>query len=201
MKRFFMNETIKNVIERRSIRKFKQMQVDDKELDLIIKAGSYAANAGGRQSPVMVILQNQATISKLGKINKRVFFQSNGKIAKMGNVSTAQPSIADDDQIESAFYGAPTVITVFSPKSHSYKIEDCSLVIGNMMIAAHSIGVGSCFIGRAAETFSTDQGQELIKEWGINEDYVAVGHCILGYPLCDSPPAKVRKEYVVKKIL
>lgn len=196
-----MNETIKNLIERRSIRKYKVTQIDDKNLDLIVKAGSYAANAGGRQSPVMVILQNQETIIKLGKINKRMFFENSGKVAKMGNVSTAQPSIADDSQIESAFYGAPTVITIFSTKSDGYKLEDCSLVIGNMMIAAHSIGIGSCFIGRAAETFATDEGQKLIQQWGLNEDYVAVGHCILGYPLGDHPPAKSRKEYVVKKII
>jgi nitroreductase len=196
-----MNETIKNIMGRRSIRKYRQEQIKDEELDLILTAGSYAANAGGRQSPVMVILQNKELLSKLGKLNKKVFYSALSWSARMGIVSEFQPSIADDDKIESAFYGAPTVITVFAPGTHIYSAEDCSLVIGNMMLAAHSLGIGSCYIGRANETFETDEGKEIIKDWNIGDNYHAVGHCILGYPDGDMPKAKPRKKYVVKKIV
>lgn len=193
-----MNETIKSIFERRAIRKYKQEQIADEELNTILSAGSYAPNAGGRQSPVMVVLQNKEIISKLGRICRQLYVQN--RTPKMGSVSMEQPSIADDINITNAFYGAPTVIIVFTPKTHGYKIEDGTLVIGNMMLAAHSLGIGSCLIGRAAETFDTGEGKEILKDWNISDDYVAIGFCILGYPEGTPPKAKPRKEYVVKRI-
>jgi nitroreductase len=195
-----VNETIKSIIERRSIRKYKREQITDDELNLILLAGSYAPNAGGRQSPVMVVLQNKDMITRLGILNRKTFFET-GRSAQVGTVSVEQPSIADNDKIVSAFYDAPTVITVFVPKAHLYGIEDGSLVIGNMLLAAHSLGIGSCFIGRASAVFQTDEGKEIIKDWNIPDDYVAVGHCILGYPEGNPPKAKPRKKYVVKRII
>jgi nitroreductase len=194
-----MNEIITCIIERRSIRKYTQEQIADEELNFILLAGSYAPNAGGRQSPVMVVLQNREMITRLGMLNRQAFFET-GRIARVGTVSVEQPSIADTDTIVSAFYGAPTVITVFVPKAHGYGIEDGSLVIGNMLLAAHSLGIGSCFISRASAVFQTDEGKEIIKDWNIPDDYVAVGHCILGYPEGNFPKAKPRKEYVIKRI-
>jgi nitroreductase len=196
----FANATIKSIIERRSIRKFKRDQITDEELDLILSAGSYAPCAGGRQSPVMVVLQDNKIISKLGRINRQIFSRSRTFKASKGIVSEEQPSIADNDGIESAFYDAPTVITVFAPKAHPYKIEDGSLVIGNMMLAAQSLAIGSCFISRASETFDTNDGREIIKDWNIGDKYVAIGFCILGYPDGNPPKAKPRKEFVVKRI-
>lgn len=197
-----MNETIKSLIERRSIRKYKEEQISDDELNSILCVGSYAPNAGSRQSPIMVVLQNKDIITKLGRINKQLFNQNRpaNRPVNKGTVSTEQPSIADDDSIESAFYGAPTVITVFVPKKHGYGIEDGTLVIGNMMNAAHSLGIGSCLIGRASATFDTDEGKEILRDWNISDDYAAVAHCILGYPNGNLPKAKPRKEYVVNRI-
>lgn len=194
-----MNETIISILERRSIRKFKQEQITDEELDLILLAGSYAPCAGGRQSPVMVVLQDKNIISKLGRINRQIFYR-NRKAIK-GIVSDEQPSIADDDKILNAFYDAPTVITVFAPKAYPYGIQDGSVLIENMMIAAHSLGIGSCLIARADEMFETDEGRKIIKEWNIGDDYLAIGHCILGYPEGDLPKVKPRKEFVVKRII
>jgi nitroreductase len=194
-----MNEVIKCITQRRSIRKYKQEQITSDELNQILLAGSYAPNAGGRQSPVMVVLQNKDIISKLGSISRHLFVQN--RTPKTGSVSTEQPSIADDDSITNALYGAPTVIIVFAPKTHRYKIEDGTLVIGNMMLAAHTLGIGSCLIARAAETFSTSEGKEIISDWNISDDYEAIGFCILGYPDGNLPKAKPRKEYVVKRIV
>lgn len=193
-----MNETIKSIIERRSIRKYKQEQITNEELNLILQAGSYSPNAGGRQSPIMVVLQNKDIILRLGRISRQIFVQN--RTPKIGSVSIEQPSIADDDSITNAFYGAPTVIIVFAPKVHRYKIEDGTLVIGNMMLAAHSLGIGSCLIARAFETFDTDEGRDVMKDWNISDDYLAIGFCILGYPEGKLPSAKERKEYVVNRI-
>lgn len=166
-----MNETIKNLIERRSIRKFKPEQIKDEELKEILLAGEYAPTGMGMQSPKMIVLQNKETIERLSKINASI----------MGR---------DTDP----FYGAPTVIVVLADKEKTTYIEDGSLVIGNLMNAAHSLGIGSCWIHRAKEEFETKEGKELLKEWNIPDNYVGIGHCILGYIDGDIPSAKPRKE-------
>ena len=173
-----MNETIKTLVERRSVRKFKKEQVKEEQLQEILKAGTYAPTAAGLQCPVIVVVQDAETIAQLSRLNAKV----------MG---------ADMDP----FYGAPTVITVFADHSVNQTtcIEDGSLVLGNMMNAAFSLGVDSCWIHRAKEVFETEEGKALLAKWGLNGDYIGIGHCILGYRDCELPQAKPRKEnYVVR---
>ena len=166
-----MNEIIKAMKERRSIRKYKSEQIKDTELEQILEAGLYAASGRGQQATKLVVVQDKDTIARLSKMNAAV----------MG---------ADTDP----FYGAPTVITVFADRERVTCVEDGSLVIGNMMLAAHSIGVDSCWIHRAKEVFDSQEGKELMAEWGVDADYFGVGNCILGYRDCDYPAAPARKE-------
>lgn len=173
-----MNESIKNMIERRSIRKFKKEQIKDEELELILEAGKYAPTGRGMQSPIMIVVQNQEIIQKLSKMNAEVMGTNNDP-----------------------FYGAPTVIIVLADKNRGTCIEDGSVVMGNLMNAAHSLGIGSCWIHRAYEVFESDEGKALLKQWGIEGDYRGIGHCILGYVDGDYPKAKDRKDnyiYYVK---
>ncbi len=171
-----MNETIKNLIERRSCRRYKSEQIKDEELNEILMAGEYAPTGMGLQSPKMIVLQNKETIQKLSKLNAKI----------MGK---------DIDP----FYSAPTVIVVLANKKINTYIEDGSLVIGNLMNAAHSLKIGSCWIHRAKEEFETKEGKELLKEWNVGEDYVGIGHCILGYPE-GLQEAKLRKDDYIKII-
>ena len=171
-----MNETIKNLIERRSCRRYKSEQIKDEELNEILMAGEYAPTGMGLQSPKMIVLQNKETIQKLSKLNAKI----------MGK---------DIDP----FYSAPTVIVVLANKKINTYIEDGSLVIGNLMNAAHSLKIGSCWIHRAKEEFETKEGKELLKEWNVGEDYVGIGHYILGYPE-GLQEAKLRKDDYIKII-
>lgn len=171
-----MNETLQTLKRRRSIRKYKKEQISEEQLNLILEAGTYAPTGMGAQSPIMVVVQHSETIKELSQMNAKV----------MG--TTSDP-----------FYGAPTVIVVLADKSRVTYLEDGSLVMGNLMNAAHSLGVDSCWIHRAKEVFASERGQELLKNWGIEGDYVGVGHCILGYRDCDYPQAKPRKDnYIVR---
>lgn len=171
-----MNESIKLMMERRSIRKYKRDQVTEEQLSQILEAGKYAPTGMGRQSPVMVVVQKPEVIAKLSKMNAAV----------LG---------ADTDP----FYGAPTVIVVLADASVPTCVEDGSLVMGNLMNAAHAVGVDSCWIHRAKEVFSSQEGKAMLREWGIQGNYIGVGHCILGYRDCEYPEAKERKEgYVVR---
>ena len=170
-----MNESIKNMIERRSVRGYKPDMIPKEYLDLILEAGTYAATGMGMQSPVIVAVTDKATRDQLSKMNADV----------MGT---------DTDP----FYGAPVVLVVLADKNRPTYIYDGSLVMGNLMNAAASLGIGSCWIHRAKEEFESPQGKQILKDLGITGDYEGIGHCILGYADCEEPTAAPRKEnYVI----
>lgn len=193
-----MNEVIQNMLERRSIRRYKPEQISDEELNAVLEAGRYAPSAGGRQSPIFVVCQNAEINAALGKINKAAF---HGRMSA-GNiyVSKDQPSIADDAGIVSGFYGAPTVITLFAPKNFLYSEADCCVAAQNIMLAAHSLGLGSCMVARAGDTFSSELGRRLREEWGIDEKMDAKIHVTVGYADGAQPPAKLRKDNRIMRI-
>lgn len=172
-----MNDTIKTLIERRSCKKLKSEQIKKEELDLILQAGMNAPTGKGMQSPIILVLQDKEKIEKLREINKKILGR-------------------DVDP----FYNAPTVLVVMADKNMFTYVEDGSLVLGNMMNAAFSLGVGSCWIHRAKEEFETPEGKALLKEWNISENYVGVGHCILGYADMEYPEPKPRKKDYVRYI-
>jgi nitroreductase len=188
-----MNEIIKNIFERRSIRKYKTEQITEAELESILQAGVYAPSAGSRQSAIIVVCQNAEINTALGKINKVAF---KGRMStETAYISKEQPSIADNAAIQSGFYHAPTVLTLFAPKHFLYSVADCYVAAQNIMLAAHSLGVGSCMVARAEDTFGSELGQRLQKEWGVDETYEAKIHVTLGYPADSKPPvAKPRKD-------
>lgn len=162
--------------QRRSIRSFQPEQITQKELDLILEAGTYAPTGMNRQSPVMVAIQDAQTIRLLEKENAKV----------LGN-EAATP-----------FYGAPTLVVVFADTRCRTGFEDACLVMGNLMNAASVIGVGSCWIHRAKEVFQAEIGKALMKTWGLDENYIGVGNCILGYA-AETPMVRPRKEnYIIK---
>ena len=172
-----MNETIKTLIERRSCKKFKSEQIKKEELDLILQAGMNAPTGKGMQSPIILVLQDKEKTEKLKEINKKILGR-------------------DVDP----FYNAPTVLVVMADKNMFTYVEDGSLVLGNMMNAAFSLGVGSCWIHRAKEEFESPEGKALLKEWNIPENYEGVGHCILGYADMEYPEPKPRKKDYVRYI-
>lgn len=172
-----MNTTIQDLMTRRSIRKYKPEQITREELETVLNAGMCAPTAMNRQSPIIVAVQNKDDIAYLSKLNAAV------------------KGMAGDP-----FYGAPTVLVVLADAENANAVPDGSLVLGNLMNAAHAIGLGSCWINRAREVFATDEGKALLKKWGIEGDYIGVGNCILGYP-DEQPQMKPRKENYVHYVL
>ena len=166
-----MNETIKTIVSRRSIRSYLPDEISQEKLDEILKAGTYAATGMGMQSPIIVAVTNKEVRDKLSKMNAEI----------MGT---------DTDP----FYGAPVVVVVLADKNRPTHVYDGSLVMGALMDAAYSLEIGSCWVHRAKEEFESPEGKALLKEWGIEGEYEGIGHCILGYPKGDIPKAKPRKE-------
>ena len=172
------NKTLELMQTRRSVRGFKPDPVPEEILDQIAEAGTWAATGRNRQSPVIIKVTNRELIRKLSKLNGEI----------MGT---------DSDP----FYGAPAVLIVLADKTVPTYLYDGSLVMGNLMLAAHALGVDSCWIHRAKETFDRPEWKEFLKEQGIEGDYEGIGNCVLGYravPLKEAAPRKDHYVYRVK---
>lgn len=159
-----------SILERRSVRSYKSEQIKDSELEAVLKAGIFAPTAMNKQSPKIVAVQNADDIALMSRLNASV----------MGG--SGDP-----------FYGAPTVIVVFADGENKNGVQDASLVMGNLMNGAFALGLGSCWINRAKEVFELPEGKELMKKWGVDEKYVGVGNCIVGYA-AETPAPKPRRE-------
>ena len=172
-----MNDVLKALKERRSCRKYLPKQVEKAQLDAILEAGTYAPTGMNRQAPVIVAIQDPDTVKLVSKLNAAV----------MG---------ADTDP----FYGAPTVVVVLADPAVRTYLHDGALVMGNLMNAAHAVGVDSCYIFRAKEVFETKEGKALLRLWGVPEHFVGIGNCILGYgDEGGKRPASPRKAgYIIK---
>lgn len=172
-----MQETLQDIKSRRSCRKFLDRQIDDATLNSILEAGTWAATGRGMQSPIMIVVQDKPTLEKLSKMNAAIL------------------GVESDP-----FYGAPTCVIVLADASRSTCLEDGSLVMGNLMLAAYAAGAASCWIHRAREVFASEEGKAMLRAWGIEGDYVGIGHCALGYAAEGGlAPAKPRKEgYIIR---
>ena len=167
------NDILKSLRERRSIRSYKPEQITDEELKAVLDAGTYAPTGMNYQDPWIVAVQNPDIIARLVRMNAAV----------MG--SDGNP-----------YYDAPTIVLVFASRPEKWKngMADGSLVLGNMMNAAHAIGLGSCWINRELEMFDTDEGRDLMKQFGLPDGLMGVGAISLGYPAKPNPPARPRKD-------
>lgn len=175
---------------RRSIRKYQQRQVELADLQKVMEAGAYAPNAGGGQRSILLAIRNPALVETVGRLNLRRFDRT--RLAG-SYVSREQPSNIDDPSIKSGFYGAPTVVAVFSQKNFLYGVPDAFCCAENMVLEATALGLASCIVARGEETFDNDEGRALLQAWGIPENYIARCFVLLGY--CDGkyPQGKPRR--------
>jgi nitroreductase len=172
-----MNEALKVLYDRRSIRRYKNEQISREEMDAVIRAGVCAASGKNGQSAIIIAVQDKETRDLLSRLNAAVL------------------GVKSDP-----FYGAPTVLIVLADAKSPYAVQDGSLVLGNLMNAAKAIGLGSCWINRAKEVFDSEEGKALLKKWGVEGEWIGIGNCILGYP-DEDPTMKPRKENFVYYVL
>ena len=171
-----MNQVIQTIKTRRSVRAYKQDPVPEDMLDAVLEAGTYAPTGMGRQSPVIVAVTDKDTRNQLMKMNAAV----------MGT---------DSDP----YYGAPVIVLVLADASAHTYVQDASCVLENMMLAAHSLGLGSVWIYREKEMFESKEGKRLLEKWNLPSTRAGVGALALGYPAAQPAPAKPRKDgYIVK---
>lgn len=173
-----MKEDFLNLIKtRRSCRKYKETQISDEDLNAVLEAGTYAPTAKGAQDPFIVAVQQPDDLKQLAEMNAKV----------MG--VTSNP-----------YYNAPTYLLVFAPKDGANALQDGSCVLENMMLAAHALGLGTCWINRERQMFDTEEGRQLMKTWGLPEGLMGVGALAIGYSDSGTHAAKPRKEGYVRII-
>lgn len=166
-----MKDLLELIKTRRSIRRYKPDMPSRVDIEKIVEAGSYAPTGMNRQSPIIIAVTDKALRDRLSAMNAAV----------MGREGDP-------------FYGAPVVLVVLADKNCPTHVYDGCTVMENVMLAAHALGLGSCWIHRAKEVFDSDEGKEILRSLGINGDYEGVGNCIIGYPADAEPEAKPRKE-------
>ena len=190
--------TLMNLIKaRHSIRKYTNEQISRADLEKILEAGNFAPNAGGGQRSMLVALHNKDLATYVGKLNIASF----DRTQLLGNyVSKEQPSIIDDPTIKNGFYDAPTVVCVFCQDNFLFKTADAFCMMENMILQATELGIASCIISRGEETFDSEAGKKLMKEWEVPEGYSCQGFVILGYIDGEQPQSKPRKTNRVKII-
>lgn len=182
---------------RHSIRKYTAEPISREALETILEAGNYAPNAGGGQHSMLVGVLDCTLVRKLGVLNMRQFDRS----ALLGSyVSREQPSVIDDPSIRDGFYGAPCVVCIFGPNHFRFREADAFCCAENMLLQATELGIASCIISRAPETFDSAEGRGLMRQWGVPETYSAVCFVILGYLEGEQPHAKPRRPGRVKII-
>ena len=171
-----MNETLKILETRRSVRGFDPERMpSDEQIKEIVEAGEYAPTGHGMQSPRIVVITNKEVRNRLSKLNAEVL------------------GVTSDP-----FYGAPVILLVIADTNQPTYLYDGSLVMGNLMNAAHALGLGSCWIHRAKEIFSSAEGKAMLKEWGIEGNYEGIGHVALGYALKEpAEPKQRKKDYAI----
>lgn len=163
-----MNETIKTLLERRSVRSFSNKKISDNDLELILKAGQYAPTALGRQSCKVLVVDTKESYEKINELTG-----------------------ANRD----LFYGAPIVLVVMSNNDEQFAQKDGSAALMNMANAAFSLGIDSCWINRGEQIIGSDFGERLLEKIGLNpNEYIGVGCLALGYRNDQLPPPKPRKD-------
>lgn len=167
-----MSEVLEKMKSRRSIRKYQPDIVPQEVLDQIIEAGLYAASGMGQQNTIIIQVTNKELRDQISAMNCEIGGWKEGF---------------------DPFYGAPAMLIVLAKKDWPNRVYDGSLVMGNLMLAAHDLGLGSCWIHRAREEFETEWGKDLLKSLGIEEEYEGIGHCALGYIDGDYPKTPERK--------
>jgi len=168
-----MNEVMRAMLERRSIRSFTDEPVSREDLEQIIQAGLYAPNGMGKQETIILAVTDPALRKRLSAWNAEV----------VGREPKGDP-----------FYGAPAVLIVLANKDHPTGLYDGSLVMGNMLLAAHTLGLGGIWIHRAKQEFETEEGKALLRSLGIEGEYEGIGHCAVGHIAAPAKEAAPRKE-------
>ncbi len=181
-----MNETINSILKRRSIRVYKPDQVDDESLELILEAGRYAPSAMNQQPWHFTVVRERSLLEKLEASCKTVFLESDIEALRQ---------VASRDDF-SVFYRAPTLVIVTGDTNALAPQYDCTLAMQNMMLAAASLDIGSCWMHSIMMFHATEKGKAVFRDLGIvfPERHQPYASAVFGFSAVPLPEPEPRKE-------
>ena len=186
-----MNETLQTILSRRSIRRFEPRQIEEEKLQAILQAGAFAPSAMNQQSWHFTVIQNEAVLNKIISTCKELMMASDNHAMKerMADIGARGVNL---------FYDAPTIIIVSGNEKNLVPQIDCSLALENMLLAAHSLGIGSCWLHALVHLYSSEQGKSFLHaQVGVPEGYAVIGAGAFGYQATEAPKAPSRRENIV----
>lgn len=171
-----INEVLNVIQSRRSVRAYQDRAIEPEKLDAVLQAGTYAPTGRGAQSPVIIAVTDSKTRGRISALNAAI----------LGTESDP-------------YYGAPAIVLVLADPARNTFVEDGTCALDTMMLAAHSVGLATCWIHREREIFDSAEGKALLRAWGLPETLRGVGSIALGYAAGEYPQAAPRKSnYIVK---
>jgi len=194
-----MNEIIENILSRRSIRKYKEEQIKDEDLNLILEAAKFAPSGSNNQKWHFIVVQNGEKLQELNKLVIDAFIKLEADENTYGALKAGKAASKSEDY--SFYYNAPTLIIVTN-QSNGYKnaMADSALAIGNTFLAANSLGLGSCWINQMAWFAEDKKLRKALFEMGMPETDKVFGAVSLGYKDGPDPKPKERKDGTIIKV-
>ena len=175
------NETLKVLKSRRRCRAFKKQEVSQEILKAVLEAGTYAPNGWDKQSASIVAIRDEATRKVLKELSYQLALEAG-------------------EEGEDQFYGAPVLVLILADKASDTALEDGSLVAGNIMNAAESLGLGTCWVHTARKIMEMPEGKAMLQKWGVEGEVLGVTFLALGWPAEKPQPPRARKENYIRYI-
>lgn len=173
------NETLQTLKNRRSCRAFKPEAIPEDVLNAVLDAGTWAPNAWDKQSASIIAIRDEASRAVLTHLSQ--------ELAAEAGEDTPDP-----------LYGAPVVVLITAEKDSESGLEDGSLVAGNIMNAAQSVGLGSCWVNTARKILEMPIGKAMLMKWGVTEPVTGVAFVVLGWPTEKPEEPRARKENYIR---
>ena len=184
------------IATRHSTRKFKEEPVPQELLDKVIEAGRQAPSGKHKNQDHFLVIRKKETMQELAALVQQEFAKM--EVTPENDDNFGGAIRASKKGSYTFLYNPAVFIIVANKKDYGNNFADASCAMQNMMLAANAVGLGSCWINRAKEEFETPEGKALLKEWGLPEHLVGVGHCIVGYGDGPEPAAAPRKPDFIK---
>jgi len=190
-----MNEVIKNMLTRRSIRTYEERQISDEQLNALLEAAKYAPSGGNSQTWKFTVVQNKEKLEQLNSM-VRESFRHLEVDEKTYRSKKSGKKAAEKDNYK-FYYNAPTLIIVSNDREYSNCMADSAIAIENILLAAHSLGLGACFVNQLTWFCDDKNVRRALTDIGIPENYVVCGSAVVGYNSGDMPKATPRREGTV----
>ena len=187
-----MNEVIQNMLTRRSIRTYKKEQITEEQLNNMLETAKRAPSGGNSQTWRFTVVQNKEKLEQLNFLVRGAFKEL--EVDEKTYSSKKSGKKASESDTYKFYYNAPTLIIVSNDKDYSNCMADSAVALENILLAAHSMGLGACFINQLTWFCDDRAVRKALTDIGIPENYVVCGAATVGYNSGSVPKVLLAKD-------